>query len=126
MNRSVAILLLLALVGAYPSAQNRPALALSERLSDQVGRTRVEGWLEPYRANAVDISFEKYFGEASYVALALFYKELDSYVYQREIRNWDFTGYPNDSGYTPISNFGSSQSIPCNPLLPTMVSVPLR
>src|SRR5688572_1745104 len=51
MNRSVAILLLLALVGAYPSAQNRPALALSERLSDQVGRTRVEGWLEPYRAN---------------------------------------------------------------------------
>ncbi len=63
--------------------------------------------LEPYRANAADISFEKYFGEASYVALALFYKELESYVYQREIQNWDFTGYPNDSGYTPISNFGS-------------------
>ena len=63
--------------------------------------------LEPYRANAADISFEKYFGEASYVALALFYKELETYVYQREIQNWDFTGYPNDSGYTPISNFGS-------------------
>ena len=63
--------------------------------------------LEPYRANAVDLSFEKYIGDASYVALALFYKELDSYVYQQEIAGWDFTGYPNDSGYTPHSNFGS-------------------
>ncbi len=63
--------------------------------------------LEPYRANAGDISFEKYFGEASYVALALFYKQLESYVYQREFANWDFTGYANDSGRTPISNFGS-------------------
>jgi len=63
--------------------------------------------LEPYRANAVDLSFEKYIGDASYVALALFYKQLDSYVYQKEFPNWDFTGYTNDSAYTPHSNFGS-------------------
>lgn len=63
--------------------------------------------LEPYRANAVDLSFEKYIGDASYVAMALFYKQLESYVFQQEITGWDFTGYPNDSGYTPHSNFGS-------------------
>ena len=63
--------------------------------------------LEPYRANAVDLSFEKYIGDASYVALALFYKQLESYVFQQEITGWDFTGYPNDSGYTPHSNTGS-------------------
>jgi iron complex outermembrane receptor protein len=63
--------------------------------------------LEPYRANAVDLSFEKYMGAGSYAAVALFYKSLESYVYQQEIQNWDFTGYPNDSGYTPHSNLGS-------------------
>ena len=63
--------------------------------------------LEPYRANAVDLSFEKYIGDASYVALALFYKQLDTFVFQKEITGWDFTGYTNDSAYTPHSNFGS-------------------
>jgi iron complex outermembrane receptor protein len=63
--------------------------------------------LEPYRAQAVDLSFEKYIGDASYVALALFYKDLETYVYQQEFRNWDFTGYTNDSGNPPHSNFGS-------------------
>ncbi len=48
--------------------------------------------LEPYRANAIDLSIEKYFGVASYVALAGFYKNLDSYVYTRNIP-WDFSGY---------------------------------
>lgn len=63
--------------------------------------------LEPYRATGVDLSVEKYIGDASYVALALFYKELDTYIYQQSIDNYDFTGYPNDSGYTPHSNYGS-------------------
>jgi len=63
--------------------------------------------LEPYRAHAVDLSFEKYIGDASYVALALFYKDLETYVYQQEFPNWDFTGYTNDSGNPPHSNFGS-------------------
>lgn len=63
--------------------------------------------LEPYRANAVDLSFEKYLGEGSYMALAVFHKKLKSYVYQQQVMGWDFTGYPNDSGYTPISNIGT-------------------
>ncbi|PNS07362.1 TonB-dependent receptor [Solilutibacter silvestris] len=62
--------------------------------------------LEPYRANAFDVSFEKYFGTASYVGLAFFHKKLNTYVYQRSIP-WDFTGYANSSGVTPVSNMGT-------------------
>ena len=42
MHRSLGVLVVIALFAAYPSAQNRPAPALSA----------VEGWLDPYRANA--------------------------------------------------------------------------
>lgn len=62
--------------------------------------------LEPWRATAGDISFEKYFGDASYVALALFYKDLDSYIYNQEIENYDFSNFVNVSDVEPISNFG--------------------
>lgn len=36
--------------------------------------------LEPYRANQFDISAEWYFADASYLALALFYKDVESFV----------------------------------------------
>ncbi|PPJ43533.1 MULTISPECIES: TonB-dependent receptor [unclassified Pseudoxanthomonas] len=61
--------------------------------------------LEPYRANAYDLSIEKYFGEASYVALAAFYKDMDSYIYTREIP-WDFSGYDYEGDEPPASNIG--------------------
>ncbi len=63
--------------------------------------------LEPYRATACDLSLEKYIGEASYAALALFYKDLESYVYQQNIPDWDFSDLRPDNGITPISNFGN-------------------
>lgn len=67
--------------------------------------------LEPYRANAVDLSVEKYLGDASYVALALFYKDLESYVYRQNIPDWDFSSYTNDNiEHEPESNFGSFNS----------------
>jgi iron complex outermembrane receptor protein len=61
--------------------------------------------LEPYRAKAIDLSLEKYLAEASYVALALFYKDLETYIYRQNIP-WDFTGY-DDNGIEPISNIGT-------------------
>ncbi|HZV38082.1 MAG TPA: TonB-dependent receptor [Pseudoxanthomonas sp.] len=67
--------------------------------------------LEPYRANSVDLSIEKYFGTASYVALAGFYKDLDSYVYTREIP-WNFAGYDYE-GAPPPSDWGKF-STPAN------------
>ena len=37
--------------------------------------------LDPWRANAVDLSWEKYFGNKGYVQVAGFYKDLKSYIY---------------------------------------------
>lgn len=68
--------------------------------------------LEPWRADSVDMSFEKYFGTASYVALALFYKDLQSYVYNQNIA-YDFTGFSNPTTVVPISNIGTF-STPAN------------
>lgn len=41
--------------------------------------------LRPWRANAVDLTFEKYFGTKGYLALQLFYKDLKSYVYNQDV-----------------------------------------
>ncbi|TAA43469.1 TonB-dependent receptor [Pseudoxanthomonas winnipegensis] len=63
--------------------------------------------LEPYRAMAFDLSFEKYFGEGSYVGLALFRKNLQTYIYRQNL-TWDFSGYtPDPDGTQPISNIGN-------------------
>jgi iron complex outermembrane receptor protein len=61
--------------------------------------------LEPYRANALDLSLEKYIADASYIAVALFYKDLDTYIYRQNLP-WDFSGY-DDNGITPLSNLGT-------------------
>jgi len=37
--------------------------------------------LDPWRANAFDLSWEKYFGNKGYVQVAGFYKDLKSYIY---------------------------------------------
>ena len=61
--------------------------------------------LEPWRAKSYDLSFEKYFGRRSYVAVAGFYKELDTYIYTKKIE-YDFTGIPNTSALVPAGNIG--------------------
>jgi iron complex outermembrane receptor protein len=38
--------------------------------------------LAPWRAKAVDLSYEKYFESKAYVSAAVFYKKLTSYIYQ--------------------------------------------
>ncbi|WP_175485709.1 TonB-dependent receptor [Pseudoxanthomonas sp. GM95] len=63
--------------------------------------------LEPYRAMAFDLSFEKYLGQGSYVSLALFRKNLETYVYLQTLP-WDFSAYtPDPDGPTPLSNMGT-------------------
>ena len=47
--------------------------------------------LDPWRANAFDISYEKYFGNRAYVAAAYFYKDLRSYIYTQTRDGYDFT-----------------------------------
>ncbi len=36
--------------------------------------------LKPFRANAIDLSYEKYFGTRAYVGVAAFHKELSTYI----------------------------------------------
>ncbi|PKH74106.1 TonB-dependent receptor [Stenotrophomonas sp. Betaine-02u-21] len=47
--------------------------------------------LDPWRATALDLSYEKYFGERAYVAAAVFYKDLKSYVYTQSVDDYDFS-----------------------------------
>lgn len=50
--------------------------------------------LRPYIADVIDVSFEKYFANRKgYISLAAFYKNLESYVFNRN-QIFDFTGYP--------------------------------
>ena len=58
--------------------------------------------LDPWRANALDLSYEKYFGEKAYVAAALFYKDLKSYIYTQSRDNYDFSAFVAD--YVPRPN----------------------
>jgi iron complex outermembrane receptor protein len=52
--------------------------------------------LRPYRANAADLSFEKYWGTKGYVSLQLFYKYFDTFVVEQNLSNvpFDYTGFP--------------------------------
>jgi iron complex outermembrane receptor protein len=49
--------------------------------------------LRPWRANAYDISVEKYFSTRAYVSAAVFYKELTTYITPQFVEV-DFTGVP--------------------------------
>ncbi len=62
--------------------------------------------LEPWRADAVDLSVEHYFSKRSYVAAAVFHKHITNFVYGQGIP-FDFTGFPNPTQWTPQSNIGT-------------------
>jgi iron complex outermembrane receptor protein len=54
--------------------------------------------LDPFRATALDVSYEKYFGNKGYVSVAGYYKKLDTYIFEVKNQAFDFTGLPNLSG----------------------------
>jgi iron complex outermembrane receptor protein len=64
--------------------------------------------LKPYVAVGADLSYEFYFGKSSYVAAAVFNKNLLNYVYTQTTLDYDFSHYTNDNPtLTPTSNIGS-------------------
>ena len=69
------------------------------------GRWEGEGGnprLDPFRANALDLSYEKYFGGTKgYVSVAGFYKDLKSYIVEVKNPAFNFAGLPNLSGRPP-------------------------
>lgn len=56
--------------------------------------------LKPWKASAIDLSVEKYFGKRSYIAFAAFRKNLISYVLSSE-QPVDRSSTPLPPGYTP-------------------------
>ena len=48
--------------------------------------------LDPWRAKAVDVSYEKYFGTKAYFAAAAFYKKLDTYIFT-QTKDYDFSKF---------------------------------
>jgi iron complex outermembrane receptor protein len=62
--------------------------------------------LRPWLADAWDISWEKYFGDGiGYVALAAFYKDLDTWVFEAPVL-YDFSGFPQDEEFDPALSYG--------------------
>jgi TonB-dependent receptor len=65
--------------------------------SDTVGNPR----LDPWRADALDLSYEKYFANKAYLAAALFCKKLQTYIYNQTV-DANFGQYVN--GLPPPAN----------------------
>lgn len=64
--------------------------------------------LKPYVAVGTDLSWEKYFGQSSYVAAAVFNKNLLNYIYNETTLDYDFSKYTNDTPtLVPNSKYGS-------------------
>ena len=67
--------------------------------------------LDPWIANAFDVSWERYFGDRAYVAAAFFYKDLTSYIYTQTRDGYDFSelvaGYVPPPGSPPAQTTGT-------------------
>jgi iron complex outermembrane recepter protein len=72
--------------------------------------------LDPFRANAFDLSYEKYFGNKGYVSAAVFYKQLKSYIFDFKDLNFDFKNLPDLKGVPgiPPNTFIGEYSQPRN------------
>jgi iron complex outermembrane recepter protein len=66
--------------------------------------------LNPYRANAFDVAYEKYFGTKGYVSAAVFYKSLTNWILPVPTI-FDFAGVPNLSGRTALDANGNPTTI---------------
>jgi iron complex outermembrane receptor protein len=62
--------------------------------------------LKPFRADAVDLSYEKYFGNKGYVSAAVFYKQLNTYVI-KSLAAFDYAALVVP-GVTPLPPGGST------------------
>jgi iron complex outermembrane recepter protein len=60
--------------------------------------------LDPWRATAVDISYEKYFARKAYVSAAFFYKDLKTYIYKQTVDGVDYSQLVGalPPGYTKV------------------------
>ncbi|HVI04707.1 MAG TPA: TonB-dependent receptor, partial [Sphingomicrobium sp.] len=64
--------------------------------------------LRPFRANAADLSVEKYFGIKGYISAQLFYKYFDTFVVEQNLPPlpFNYTGFPLPAGYQTTNPTG--------------------
>jgi hypothetical protein len=76
------------------------------RPSSTVGNPK----LDPWRATAVDLSYEKYFAKKAYVSASLFYKDLKTYIYKQTVDGVDYSqltgSLPPNYAKVPVSPTG--------------------
>jgi iron complex outermembrane receptor protein len=68
--------------------------------------------LEPWRATSLDLSLEKYYNKGTYVAVAVFHKDITSGIVVQDVQ-YDFSKFTNPTAIVPISNMGT-MSTPVN------------
>jgi iron complex outermembrane receptor protein len=68
--------------------------------------------LKPFRAKALDLSYEKYFGNKGYVSAAVFYKKLDTYIL-RTPRMFNYAPFITPTTPLPLTGpyAGSTQGL---------------
>ena len=54
-------------------------------------------FLRPYRANAFDLNFEKYFGNSGVISAQLFYKDIKQFIFGGRFL-FDYSGFPAPTG----------------------------
>ena len=62
--------------------------------------------LKPWRANALDLSLEKYFSKDTYAAAAIFDKQITSGIYTQAVQ-YNFANFTNPTAIVPVSNIGT-------------------
>jgi iron complex outermembrane recepter protein len=77
---------------SYSGGQTNPAFSPTG-LTPYIGGNGGNPFLRPFRANAVDLNIEKYFGNSGVISLQLFYKDIYSYI-DRARLDFDFAGLP--------------------------------
>lgn len=84
------------------------------RISRTYGASEAEGIvtgeggnpnLRPWKADALDLTFEKYFGRKGYLAAQFFYKQLKTYIYNQDIP-YNYDGLPLGPTGRPVSRQG--------------------
>ena len=67
-------------------------------------------FLRPYRANAFDLNFEKYFGNAGLISAQLFYKDIKSFIFGGRIP-FDYSGFPAPVGASAYPNLPTTGTL---------------
>jgi iron complex outermembrane recepter protein len=92
-----------------PAVQTDSAIPVAQRV---LRASAGNPGLEPFRATAWDLSYEKYFGNKGYFSAAAFYKEISTYILTFG-RTFDFTPYITPNTQLPVS--GSKTGILIQP-----------